>query len=427
MSYKTFFLIARSIFSFAFLIAGIALSALSAEAYLAYNHNRNVREEVQSQPFRIFPGSEKWAFAVDADFFKPLFLNNLNSERYVYDYYHGNGFWMDGRFEFAPVQNLIFNIKSTLTQGTSSNGPGYLFVPYARVGVTYRFLSSDIQNEFRLSDVDRQTVGLGLFVEDKIVNGAYWKSEWAGAQFKFLVDGTGNFKLDGGLYAAELSIANGGLGGSIFVFETERYGDYTTSPTGTVFTRWGGGNLRAGFEGAFNYRAYAGMGYLDWKWSSEPWTIRFKPQARYYGSKIMGNLPGNIENIYVAYEMNDLPFLNFMSLMSKGDDVIAYGALLNIAYRPNHFYQLFFEGEPVYFDFVKQENYRYPFFRTGFKLFPMVGREDSLGFLIGNKFLSASSNSFGFRRYTTPTDVDLENRTIFVEQFYMMFNFEVHF
>lgn len=406
----------------------VEASSNSAHAYLSYNYNQNLRQELASQPYRILPINEKWAFAIDADFYKPVFLNNLNSESYTFDFNHGNGYWLDLRAEFSPVRNLVFNLKTTFTQGTSSNGPSYLFTPFARVGVSYRFGEDSTEHEIRLSDIDRQTIGNGIFVEDKVIAGGYWKSTWDETQLRFLIDGTGTFQLDGGMYATELSFFNRGLGASLYLFEAGRFGDYNTSPTGTVFGRLGGGNLTTGFEGAFNYRSWAGLVYLKWRVTSEPWSFEIKPQVRYYAKKIMGNLAGDIENVYVAYELNDTPFMNFMSIMSYGDDVLAYGSLAKVSYRPNHFYQLYFEGEPTFLAYRGAlAPLKFLFFRTGFKLYPMQNREDALGFLIGNKYLAASSSSFGFRRYTTPVDVDIENRSIFIKQLYMMFNFEVHF
>ena len=92
--------------------------------------------------------------------------NNFNL--YKYDFYHGNGYWIDLRSEFRPHPDLNLNLKFDVTQGTSSNGPTYLAMMVPHVGVTFRAHSIlGLEWEFRLSDIDRQTIGTGLFIEEK--------------------------------------------------------------------------------------------------------------------------------------------------------------------------------------------------------------------------------------------------------------------
>ena len=143
----------------------IGLFASTAHAYIDYAPNANLIEEVNSHPFRLFPKSDHYAFAVDADFFKPVFIGDLQSNYYRYDAYHGNGYWLTLRGEYKPVQQVTLDLKTIVTHGTSSNGPTYNAIIVPMVGITYQEDLLGFNVKFRLSDIGRQTVGTGLFIE----------------------------------------------------------------------------------------------------------------------------------------------------------------------------------------------------------------------------------------------------------------------
>lgn len=427
------------VFFFFFLFANFILGFQpSAYAYVEFAKNYDLIEEVQRSPYRILPRSPEYALAIDADFFKPVFLGGDNFNYYKWDFYHGNGYWITTRAEFRPVDRLSLNLKFLITQGTSSNGPVYQAVVVPLAALTYheRLLGFDWTT--RLGDIGRQTVGSGLFIEDKDTVGGFVKGRRDQFEMGLMVDGTGSFRLEGGVLALESSMWNGILGATLMFQETS----VVTRPppwTATVFSRrWFPEGLGYGVEAGTNDYSWAGSAYLlvDRWWGDQVEAglhYRFKPQVRYYGKRIMGNLGGRVAHNYISYEQNDRAFTNFMNILSVGDHVFTASAELNLEYVFNIFYRAYVETEFLNYDYQSHSDVRSIFFRTGFKFFPFKERADHFGFLVGNKYLIASSTQLDNmtveteRSYVAPNSVDFENKATFLKQLYFMVNYYAKF
>jgi hypothetical protein len=403
-----------------------------AYAYLAYAPNANLQEEVNSNPYRILPKSEHFSFALDADFYKPVFWGGNNFIYYKYDFYHGNGYWADLRGEFKANSNFAVNVKTTLTHGTSSNGPTYLALIVPHVGITYRqqgFLGFDW--ETRLSDIDRQTVGTGLFIEDKETDGGYAIAKQGIFTGKLMVDGTGSFTLDGGVIALDFNLWDGLLGGTTLIQETETP-IQPAQVMSTVYSRHEWKNEGLGFAAEYggDQAAKAGMVSVKYETDFDRLHLFVKPQFRSYGRGILGSLPRHIEHNYVSYDQNDKPFTNLMDIFAFGDHVETYTAMINLEFAVNIFYHLYVESEFIDFKYHDVQEIHEAFFRTGVKFFPFKDRPEEFGFLIGNKYLIASTaQTSGFdssRTYSSPDLPDFENKPLFMKQLYVMFNFSTH-
>lgn len=386
---------------------------------------------MESQNYRVLPRSEHFFFAVDADFFKPVFLGESNQNYYKYDFYHGNGFWMDLRSEFKANTDFAIDFKASVVHGTSSNGPTYLAVIIPRVGITYRqhgFLGFDW--ETRLSDINRQTVGIGVFIEDKDTDGGYAIAKLGDFTAKLMVDGTGSFKLDGGVVALDASMWNGLIGATVFLNETET-SFHAPQFIGTLYSKhdWNNG-LGCGAETGGDEVAKVAMAYVQFKNNIDHFHFFVKPQFRYYGKGILGTLPKNVEQVYVSYDQNDKPYTNLMDIFTYGDNVETYSAQINLEYIFNIFYRTYIESEFVDFRFHDRPEVQLNFFRAGFKFYPFKDREDEFGIMVGNKFLIASTTQSQFsqstRTYSSPDNPDFENKPLFMKQLYFMFNFSAH-
>ena len=396
-----------------------------------YAPNDHVAEEVSDNDFRILPHNEHYALAVDADFFKPVFIGYNNYNYYQYDFYHGNGYWVDLRAEFKPVEDLILNIKTDVTHGTSSNGPGYGAILVPHVGLTYRnhqFLGFDW--EARLSDIGRQTMGSGLFVESKETEGGYIVAKKGDLIAKMMVDGTGSYRVEGGMIVFDVSLWDHFLGATYFIQETDN--DFAPPHyVGTIYSKreWFNG-LGYGVEFGGDQAATAGIAYFQFKRSFNRLNLFVKPQFRHYGSGILGSLPGNVNQNYVSYDQNDKPFTSLMDIFVRGDNVETYSSELNLEYVFNSFYRVYVESEFLRYIYHQAPIEQSVYFRTGFKFFPFKNREDEFGFLIGNKYLIASTSQSGSpisRTYSSPLQTDLENKALFLQQTYGMINFSAKF
>ena len=411
-----------------FLFLLISCFASQAHAYLDYAPNANLQEEVEAHPYRILPKSEHLFLAVDADFFKPVFMGPNDFNYYKYDFYHGNGYWMDIRSEFKANEDFAVNFKASVTHGTSSNGPTYLALIIPHVGITYRqhgFLGFDWES--RLSDIDRQTVGTGLFIEDKETDGGYVIAKRDQFVGKVMVDGTGSFTLDGGVIGIDLSMWDGLIGMTTLIQETGT-ATHQAEFTSTAYTRhaWKSG-LGYGAEYGGDQIAKAGLVYAKYEADIERLHVMIKPQFRTYGKGVLGGLPGHVEQNYVSYDQNDKPYTNVMDIFAMGDNVQTYSAQVNAEYAVNIFYHVFAESEFLDYKYHDVDPFSAVFFRAGVKFFPFKDRADEFGFLVGNKYLIASTTQTNTiqapRTYSSPDAPDFENKPLFMKQMYFMFNF----
>ncbi len=408
------------------LIALCSLIAGTSHAFFQYPPNRNVREEVESKAFRVLPRSENHVFAIDGDFFKPVFVSPGNLDYYREDFYHGNGYWLDLRGEFEPVGNLILNLKTTLTQGTTSNGPTFNALVIPRLGLTYRqngFLG--LQWETRLGDIDRQTLGTGIFIEMRETAGGYISARDGDFDARVFVDGTGSFTLDGGVLALEARYRDGLVGATVMMVEKD-VGYRPPQFTGTVFSK---GDLGDGFgyrvEAGGNERSYAALAGLAFDAEWERFQFHLSPQFRHYGRKLFGDLAGAVSQTYVGYDQNDKPFTSALNIFAYGDNVDAVSSRANVEYRFNRFYGVYVRSELFSFNFKDRSDVSGIFYRAGFRFFPFRDREDEFGILIGNQYLIASTLGDGGRTISPPNQPDFENKPLFMQQTYWMVHFSV--
>jgi hypothetical protein len=244
---------------------------------------------------------------------------------------------------------------------------------------------------------------------------------------KLMVDGTGSFRLDGGLAAIDVSFADGLIGGTVLVQEIQT--DFRAPRlTGTLYSRARLGNgFSYGVETGANTNASASLAYLEMKGNEGILAYRVKPQYRHYGSRILGLLPGRIMHNFVAYDQNDKPYTSLMNIMAYGDDVDAFTLQADAEVRFNVFYRIFAETEYVSWFFRGRQDIRTMFFRTGVRFTPFKDRDDEFAFLVGNRYLNASTLTPAGRTYSSPVYPDLENKPLFIRQLYMMVNYSVKF
>ncbi len=412
------------------LLFSLILGTSSAQAYIDYAPNDHLAEEVADHSYRILPHNEHYSLAIDGDFFKPVFVGSNNFNYYKYDFYHGNGYWVDTRVEFKPVEDLIVNMKFDVTQGTSSNGPTLdaLIVPH--VALTYRWHLLGFDWAARLSDIERQTIGTGLFIEFKETEGGWITAKRDSFEAKMMVDGTGSFRVEGGLIAFDVSFWDHLLGGTFFIQET----DNSFSPPqymGTVYSKrdWSNG-LGYGLEYGGDSAAPAMIAYAQYKGSFGNFNVFLKPQFRHYGHGVLGTLPGNVQQNYVSYDQNDKPYTTLMDIFVYGDDVNTFSGQLNVEYVFNSFYRVYAETEALRYEYQKVPTLQAFFYRTGFKFYPFKNRDDEFGVLVGNKYLIASTAvdaSGQVRTYSSPLANDFENKPLFLQQTFIMANFSAKF
>ena len=410
-----------------FVVVASLLFTCPTHAFIEYAPNAQLIEEVTNEPYRILPRNPHYTFAVDADFFKPAFLPCLDFSYCYADYYHGNGYWLTARAEFKPVPNITLNVKTVFTHGNSSGGLGRFALIYPLVGVTLEKDIFGLHWETRLSEIGRQTIGAGLFIEQKETEGGYFLISRDFVKYKLMVDGTGSYNINGGVIAMELSLWNGLLGITSMFNEV----DPAFNPPMYIGTLYSKSDPEEGFgygvEVGGDELNWAGMAYFQYRQKWDKLQIWVKPQFRHYGSHVVGQVAKNVTSTYMSYDQNDKPYTNFQDIFAMGDSVNTYSTQLNADYRVSPFYGLFAETEGFDFDYLDDHAFKSFFYRAGVKFYPIPNRNEEVGVQIGNKYLIASKSVGGGRGYSLPTDIDAENKPLFIRQLYLMIDFSTRF
>ncbi len=114
--------------------------------------------------------------------------------------YHGAGYWLDIYSQYKLYENLNINLKTIMLNGTISNG--YLGFQRTRHVLSIDWDINDKSN-LRLLDLERVTVGAGIFVDDSYISGGIYSYQ---TDYKFyaLVSGTSVINKQGDLYSFSL-------------------------------------------------------------------------------------------------------------------------------------------------------------------------------------------------------------------------------
>lgn len=156
-------------------------------AYPTASNNSNVREEIDGDPNRLVPSSDWFVLAIDGQ----TWLRSLGIREE--DFYHGVGYWIQGRAEFALNQFLTINSRTVLYSGSSSEGYANPSGIYNLIGFTGVWPTPVLNSELsvRVGDLERRTIGAGLLSQDREVNGGFFRLSNHAYTFSILGDSTG--------------------------------------------------------------------------------------------------------------------------------------------------------------------------------------------------------------------------------------------
>ncbi len=378
---------------YGFLLATIVLSVgfffteKSHGQYPSAKLNANLREELESDPNRLIPLTEHFAFAVDGDAY---FRDTAGV-----DFYHGFGYWLQARSEARISEWFKGNLRSIFYAGSVNGG-------YAEPSGSYHLFAFTFEPPeevfgaklfLRAGDLDRQTVGEGLFVQNKEMNGAYlrWSTEREGLLFR--ADGTGVLKAQGDTFNVESWLFNG-LAGLGVVFWSHEIG-FDNSP-GTRGPYWYLFS-RARFDW-FSYGAEYGSrdgisaALLALKAEKEigPWKADVKIEGRRYNSGIGGSFTRFIEQQYVSYDQLDKSYTDALNVFVVDDDADVGAVHFNLFWRISPRWRLSSLNETGQFAYRSFGRIEYYFFRHGIDFCPAQEREDCLGAFFSNKILADS-------------------------------------
>jgi hypothetical protein len=345
--------------------------------------NLDLAEQIYKDEQRILPAGEHYSFAIDGHLFsRPAGWVNKHP-----GYYHG-GYWIENFFQFVPNANLSLNgniiaLSPAASYGAVSNSKLHPRLNVSWVDNLSNWHLPDVNVRAIVANLDRQTFGTGLTMQEKEMNGFFLKIEDSGWRFKYIFNGTGGFDTDGDIHYYQLDWMKDLAGIYLMQHESSQpwfYSAYSKSEfkNGLFYL----------LEFSYRNKSEAGLigfghsysGVINWK---------LKLQTRYYGNKYGLGIAGNIEHDYLSIEQEDKEFTDSMNILSVDDNVKVSSALLNIDWPINSFITLFIENEYSTADYKDYGKHRYLFFRHGVTLFPRRNGNEGLYFLFSNKMSSA--------------------------------------
>jgi hypothetical protein len=300
-------------------------------------------------------------------------------------------------------------VKLAAYNGASSYGFGAAdyIQPFVGFSWTPRFVGPDWKINFRYFDLDRQTLGAGLLLENKEMNGLYFTVAYGDFRFKSVIDGTGGFYREGDLYYQHIDWKEDLIGLSYAFINYENkvsfIGDTETGravneygiPAVTLFSK---AKLTEAWSvrEEFGYRnsRFAALAGLLWK-SDESSGFRWswENQARWSQAGFAEEWTGYIQHDYVSPETYDKSFTESRNIWAVSDDVIAIATRFDMSYRPKPWLELGTSNELYRYFYGGGTPEGGWFYKQNLAICPYVDRpSDCLSFFVSNKAINARGN-----------------------------------
>lgn len=163
--------------------------------------NYFLKEQIEADSsHRFIPSHDFYSFVADVNIWK--YWKDISS------YYHGPGYWADTYLEVRPFSDLRANLRNIFVNGSTSYG--YNQTSYIRsiLGVTWTpdILPVGWNFMMRFFDLDRETMGSGLFFEDREMSGLLLQVHSDQYFFKLRLPGTGVLQKGGDLWSHQFRL-----------------------------------------------------------------------------------------------------------------------------------------------------------------------------------------------------------------------------
>lgn len=374
-------------FYYLFFVLSFFITTISKADYPSAKLNQNVCNEIQDQTDRLVPKSDFFCLAVDGGAFERALG--------VEDFYHGFGHWTQVRTELSPNKFLKINMRSIFYSGSSSEGYANPSGQYNLVSFKAIFPETVAGGVLsaRIIDLDRQTVGAGLFVQDKESIGGLLTLDYEKYDVSIFHDSTGMFFLGDDIWNLQARFLNKNFGVGTFYFtasEQQSGLEQNRKPYHYIFSSTQINQWALKSEIGSRNDKWAGLLGLAFKDIISNFNLEASIELRSYDNGFADEISGKIEHQYVSYDQYDKVFTNSMNAFVKDDNLIIYSGLLNLKYRWSHHHRVGLFNELVRFAYreISQDNYY--FYRAEYNYVPLIDREDSVTIFISNKVLTTS-------------------------------------
>ncbi|MBY0415253.1 MAG: hypothetical protein K2Q18_13870, partial [Bdellovibrionales bacterium] len=366
------------------LILPLKTQALDYPAALPNNH---LKEELEEQNDRLIPKGSWYSASVDGQgYFRGLEVN---------DFYHAMGYWVQARTEFRPSEMFTLNVRSVFYSGSISGGYTQPTGQYNLFGFSAVWPTPVLGGklEVRAIDIERQTIGAGLFIEEREMAGLTTKWSRDGYYLKVLLEGTGGLLKGDDLANLDSQFFGGYLGlGGIFWTASKQSGlPYNRKPFYYINSIHSLGPYVDYFvELGFRNQKTASM--IGFKGQGTSGRLKYKGrvQARMYDNGVGVDFVQQIENMYVSYDQYDKRYTAAGNILAQDDNVLVYSMVADFDYELNQQWVLQAKNEVGTFDYKDSKHKGFYYYRAGLTYFPLVEREESITLFTSNKVLTDS-------------------------------------
>jgi hypothetical protein len=391
----------------AYILLLVSSSTFAAETIIGYPYaraNHDLRKEISDDGDRFIPSYEKATFAVDGD----IWQRTMGTQ----EFYHGFGYWLQPRAEIRPNSFFVVNVRGIAYSGSSSEGYANPFGIYALIGTTgiwpEQILSARLL--IRAGDIERQTVGAGLLIQDREMNGGLLSLSNDYYEFRVRADSTGALVRGDDTLITDLSLFGGWFSSGAALWTASKAQSHLPENRAAYFYVGSShaiyGNLKYELEGGRRAAANAGLANLSYANTIGGLRLNTKVEYRIYNHEFGKDFVGQIQNQYVSYDQLDKPFTNAMNVFVRDDNAQVYALHLDAQYSINHKWRMTSLNEIGQFDYRNAEDKYFYFYRVGASHCPLLERDDCVTLFFSNKVLNDSYNR-------PPKDVSLNNVELF--------------
>lgn len=361
--------------------------------------NEHLATQVKDDPSRILPKGENYTLAADGT----MFWHWTGAD----SYYH-SGYWIDAYAEYEPIQSFILNLRWSFINPALSYGYTSTSYNFMRPALTwYNQVTKDARVTVVAGDLDRQTLGLGLILEDKNMSGARINAQYRDVSLGILRNGTGGYFVSGDLEVFNLDyngIVRTGLQyGYIIMGDDERrasrFPTQTTDPFGTAYLQipikdmvylggeWGWRFPQDGKTKTATL-AHLGIKYHD---PGDLFFVDSWVQWRRYHDGFAAGWRTHIEHDYLGFEHLDKNYLATENIIVNDDASTTTGARLKLHVNPKGVYQASIDQEwgVTKYKYFKRDLFH--FHREAVTYCPQMPKKNCVSFLYANKVVDTNN------------------------------------
>jgi hypothetical protein len=368
----------------------LVLFSITSFSYeMTYLDNNNLRKEFENDSTRKLKDISDWFIAgVDGD----VYYRTSGTE----EFFHGGGYWFNLRTEIEASEKIVISTRSIFYRGSVSYGYQKAHNAYHLVGVSLKEtkLFGNWKLKGRALDLENQTFGAGLLIQDHRIPGVQGHIYNDSFYFKFLKEGTGGLVLSDDLKQLEMGLLSGVIrigeiswaGDEIYEIDRAPY-HYVSSE----FNKDGVLGYQAEVGQREDKKAYMLRALSNLSYSS--FESQLSIQKRIYEKDFSNEIRLYAEKFYQVYETYDDDFTSPHNIISFANEVEVDAARLKLQYYITDTHIIFGDYEwTKLIEKVTRASKSYKFYKFGYKYRLNDSSNTALTLYASNKVLNGSND-----------------------------------